>query len=116
MGWNWPRDAYRGQRVICIEEYKMTPERKVREERGFKFPAEGGIYTIRDIRMFNNVLGCTLEEIRNPEVQWKNGDFCECYYKVDKFRPLEKNSTFEGMKILRKLLEPRKEKEKETVK
>ena len=85
---------HKGQKVVCIDGEFDDPE--------FWeiYPKAGGIYTIRDF--FEDFL--YLEEIINPDFDYKEGGSGECCFDPANFRPLTSKPT--SIEVFQKMLTP----------
>lgn len=79
-----------GQKVVCIAR---PTERALGGE---IYPDVGEVYTVRDIRSsirWGGDFVIRLNEIRNPERRYKNGEFTECWFRSTRFRPVAERKT-----------------------
>ena len=74
---------YVGQVVVCIDDEGLPGP----EELVGTCPKEGGVYTVRAIRLCEDGAGLLLEEIVNPWFRWLGGNEGELAFHVRRFRP-----------------------------
>lgn len=82
----WPRDAYVGQRVVCVDGRFGVPDRVV-SALGCAFPKKGTVYTIRSVEAFEEGIGLTFVELVNPHVA-EHGT-CEPTFATAQFKPVD---------------------------
>lgn len=95
----WPRDAYVGQRVVCIDS-DWGPYEATATKLGCKLPTENTVYTIREIVAVLTDVGIRLEEIVNPKVS-EYGRY-EPFFNAEQFKPVDESR----LDVFRELLEP----------
>lgn len=98
-----------GQKVVCIYGDWSVGWRTVGTP---NLPAKGAVYTIRALMRWrfgsgDTQLACLLEEIRNPTMDWQDGDIGEHPFWVEHFRPIVEKKT--NISIFEKMLTPKKE-------
>ena len=82
-----------GSFVECVDD-KFSADQL---EKLNKIPKEGDYYTIRDIVDYPSLgrAGVRLEEIANPEIEFKDGSMHEPTFNIMRFRELEVPPTIE---------------------
>jgi hypothetical protein len=106
-----------GQQVVCIS-VKWLPGRNELWYRTIRtFPKLNGVYTIREIRVVDDLIGFCFEEFVNPCAYFSRG-YLEPCFKSQNFRPVRKTS----ISVFERLLAPvddsgarRKERRREKV-
>lgn len=86
-----------GQKVVCVGALSPTFY-------GEKVPEVGKVYTIRNVRKFENGIGLHLREIANSVHRYQDGTY-EAFFHKEFFRPVVEKSTDTGMAILREILD-----------
>lgn len=83
----FPSWARVGAKVVCVLSDWTDGERSANAD--VSFPAEGGIYTIREVTTtyWDGFVAVRLVEIINPVILWSNGP-AEPAFAVERFRPL----------------------------
>ena len=76
-----------GSFVECVDD-KFSADQLAKLN---KIPKEGNYYTIRDIVDYPSLgrAGVRLEEISNPEIEFKDGSMHEPTFNIFRFRELE---------------------------
>ena len=82
-----------GQKVVCVDDdWSRHPEWGRLQQR----PVLNGIYTVRSVSPHwheGGGTGLLLVEVRNPEIDWSDGDTCECRFPSRRFRPIVERKT-----------------------
>lgn len=105
---SWPQNAYVGQKVVCVDDTENLS--KWNCIYGEIKPILNKIYTIRELVVYYDSFGYRLVEIINKP-GWYGNPFvfkAEQFFDSFRFRPVQSTET--GMKILKGLLVPTKEK------
>jgi len=88
---------------VCID-----PDAIRRNSKHGEFtPEKGPVYTIRDIKTYDNCIGIRLKEIINTPRQYRRG-FNECSFVTKHFRPLDSKAISIFRKIAQDVTEGRK--------
>ena len=84
-----------GQVVVCIDANRFPDL----WSEFLRVPREGGVYTVRAVRIDGDEAGLLLHEIVNPVCEWLGGNVGEFAFLVRRFRPAKTTSLkmFEGM-------------------
>lgn len=88
-----------GQRVVCIDDSWREPDliRFLERVCHYRFPRLNHVYTVRGVLIYQfdptPDVGVYLEELRNPVIQWRDGDYSELAFSPCRFRPLQTRPT-----------------------
>lgn len=99
-----------GQKVVLVEDTPRVWDGIVPKARaislGAKYPAKGGVYTVRDIRTvtISGEICLLLVELDNSHFVTAHGYKFEPGFSAWRFRPVVERGTDLGMSILRDLL------------
>lgn len=80
----WPRDAYVGQRVVCIADGWPQAYRVI----GLILPRKGTVYTVRHVEVYDGCVGVHLSEIKNRP---RPSDGRETLFDAHAFKPVDES-------------------------
>lgn len=83
----WPRDAYVGQRVVCVSD-DWGPYAARSEQRGTKLPSVNRVYTIRAIELVGGEIGLYFVELINPKIAMNGTEQC---FIAANFKPVDES-------------------------
>lgn len=87
---SWVRNAFVGQRVVCIDDSFLSSVDTYLKKIGYVNPKKYDILTIREIRSDAKAIGILFKEIRNPAVS-TTGGFIEVAFRSERFKPLDES-------------------------
>lgn len=86
---SWIERAKVGDWVICIKYSDVAAQVAASPYKSdCKMPRDGGIYTIRELHIYNGQVGFVVDEIVNP-VKLFAGGMVEFLFHPSRFRPLD---------------------------